>query len=80
MNDPEAEVFRKLDQVVGKRFEEGGRGRMRAKLAKWTIGALCAVAAAALVIAVIETHRLPREMPQRAAKPVTVTIVPAKPL
>jgi hypothetical protein len=31
----------------------------------------------ATIVWVIESHRLPKEMPRRADKPVAVTIVPA---
>jgi hypothetical protein len=81
MRDPAEEIARKLDQVVGKRYEPAARqdalrraGRM---LAKWLAGAFCAIAAVATIVWVIESHRLPKEIPQRVEKPVTVTIVPA---
>ena len=83
MIDRKDALRRSLDQVVGKRYEPVGEGRrLRGAgriLAKWLAGALCAVAAAATIVWVIESHRLPKEIPRRADKPVTVTIVPAKP-
>jgi hypothetical protein len=81
MLDPAEEVARKLDQVVGKRYQPAARqhGLRRAgsTLARWLAGALCAVAAVATIVWMIESHRLPKEIPQRASKPVAVTIVPA---
>jgi hypothetical protein len=77
IEDPFANVARKLDQVVGKRFEEPRPGRVRRTLLKWFVGAACAVSAAATIVIVIETHRMPRDMPRPASKPVTVKIVPA---
>jgi ferric-dicitrate binding protein FerR (iron transport regulator) len=81
--DPADELRRKLDQVVGKRFEpEEGRDKARRaarSAVKALAAAVCAVGAAATVVWVIESHRLPKDIPRRADKPVTVTIVPAKP-
>jgi hypothetical protein len=81
MLDPAEEIARKLDQVVGKRYEPAARQqalrRAGSTLARWSAGALCAIAAVATIVWVIESHRLPKEMPRRADKPVTVTIVPA---
>ena len=82
MIDPQDELRRRLDEVVGKRYEpvpqrERARGAART-LVKWLAGSACALAAVATIVWVIESHRLPKEMPRRADKPVTVTIVPAK--
>jgi hypothetical protein len=79
MRDPAEVIARKLDEVVGKRYEpvEGKLVRRAgARLARWIVGTLCAIAAVATIVWVIESHRLPKDMPQRAGKPVTVTIVP----
>jgi hypothetical protein len=81
MRDPAEEVARKLDQVVGKLYEPAANEhplrRVAARLGKGLAGALCAVAAAATVVWVIESHRMPKEIPRRAGEPVTVTIMPA---
>ena len=83
MIDPEQEVRRKLDEVVGNRYEpaveKSAARRAGRTLARWTVAALCAMGAVATILWVIESHRLPKEMPQRVEKPVTVTIVPANP-
>ncbi len=77
MADPGEEVKRRLDDLVGTQFDPiDSRAALRRRLLKWIAGALCAVAAAALIVLVIEAHRLPPNVPQRAAKPVEVTIVP----
>jgi hypothetical protein len=78
MTDPHAHVSRKLDEIVGTTYEEPKAGRVRKTLVKWLVGAVCALGAVTTIVWVIEAHRLPKEIPQRAAKPVTVTIVPAK--
>jgi len=65
---------------VGDRFAEDGRApmhRWRNRLAKWLVGAVGAVFAAALVFYLIESHRLPPAAQALPPKPVTVTIVPA---
>jgi hypothetical protein len=83
MIDPEEELRRRLDEVVGKRYEpeaqKGAARRAARALARWIVAALCAMAAVATILWVIESHRLPKEMAPRVEKPVTVTIVPAKP-
>ena len=80
MSPPEEKLERKLDEVVGKRYEpipEKDRVRRAGiMLARWVVAALCAMGAVATIIWVIESHRLPKEIPKRVEKPVTVTIVP----
>lgn len=75
MEDPFAQIGRKLDEVVGSRFEERG---VRERILKWVVAAACAAGAAGVVVWVIESHRLPpanaRPIPK---KPVVIQIVPA---
>ncbi|HEY2628553.1 MAG TPA: hypothetical protein VGI57_05465 [Usitatibacter sp.] len=81
LDDPQRQVHRKLDQVVGKSFDEDGGRRWR-KVVKWIVAAACAVGTAALVVYGIESHRLPpaaQMPPPPPPKPVTVQIIPAKP-
>lgn len=66
---------------MGERFREEARDpvrRWRERLAKWLLGAAGAVGAAALVVYLIESHRLPPAVEKAPPKPVTVTIVPVK--
>ena len=68
------QVRKRLDEVVGTRFDETRRP------AKWVVAALLAIGTVALVVYVIESHRLPSEEALKAAsqrKPVEVIIVPA---
>ena len=68
------QVRKRLDEVVGTRFDESRRPT------KWVVAALLAIGAAALVVYVIESHRLPSDEALRAAaqrKPVQVIIVPS---
>ena len=79
LEDPERDIARKLDEVVGERFPGEARDpvrRWRDRLAKWLLGAAGAVGAAALVVYLIESHRLPPAVEKAPPKPVTVTIVP----
>jgi hypothetical protein len=64
---------------VGHYQEDSGdpARRWRNRLAKWLAGAAGAVCAAALVIYLIESHRLPPDQQKPVPKPLTVTIVPA---
>jgi hypothetical protein len=78
--DPEEAIRRNLDQVVGKQYDPiDSKLALRKRLVKWFAGALFAIAAVSLVVYIIESHRLPREVPPRAAKPVVIQIVPEKP-
>ena len=75
MDDPFAQIDKKLDEVVGKRFDEPG---VRERLAKWIVAAACAIGAACVIVWVIESHRLPPENARPVAKkPVIIQILPA---
>jgi len=86
LDDPERQIKRKLDQVVGTGYheDEGHPARRRRNaVIKVIAAAACAVGAAALVVYGIESHRLPTaaqmQMQKAHPKPVTVQILPAKP-
>ena len=82
IDDPERQIHRKLDQVVGTYFDEDAKDpkrRWRKAILKWTIAAACAVGTAALIVYTIESHRLPPPAQMPPPKPVTVQIIPAKP-
>jgi hypothetical protein len=79
MHDPEAEVRRKLDQVVGTEYDAGARGlagKLRSGIVRWIVAALLALAMVAVIVATIESHRLPPEGMKVPLKPVEVRIVP----
>jgi len=84
VDDDEArEVRRRLDEVVGTRFEEARGGfasRVRHGAMKWIVAAVLAIGTAGLVVYTIESHRLPSDEALKAAaqrKPVQVIIVPS---
>lgn len=76
MNTRDSAVGKKLDEIVGTSYETPNQGGLGKLLVKALVGTLCALAAVVTVVWVIEAHRLPKEMPRPAPKPVTVTIVP----
>jgi hypothetical protein len=81
MDDPERDVAKKLDEVVGERFDEGAKGvvaRIRQNLAKWIAGALLAVGAVTAIVLTIESHRLPPENAPPPSKPVKIQIIPGR--
>ena len=75
MKDPFAQVDKKLDEVVGKRYDAPS---VRERVVKWIVAAGCAVGAACVVVWTIESHRLPPENARPVAKrPVMIQILPA---
>jgi len=81
MDDSAKDLVRKVDAVIGD-YQDGPRDRLerwRGAVLTWGVGALLAVIAAATIVLIIESHRLPKEMPKREVKPVPVQILPAKP-
>jgi hypothetical protein len=72
--DEAARELAKLDELARE-----GLGDMRFfTLRKVVFGIVCGVAAAALVVLILEAHS-PRPKAPAPAKPVTVQILPAKP-
>jgi hypothetical protein len=74
MKPPEEDIVRKLARL-DEAARRGGLRDMRHGPWKWAVGALCAIAAAATVVAVIEANKPPMGPPQ-PAKPVMIQIVP----
>ena len=81
MDDRDREIARSLDRVAGTRYEEEPDAfrRWRNRLVKGLVAAAASVAAAVTVFYTIESHRLPPPAQPAPGKPITVTIVPAKP-
>jgi hypothetical protein len=82
MDDPFAKVNKKLDEVIGTEYDEGAKGifgRLRAGAVRWIVATLLALAMVAVIVATIESHRLPppegRKIPP---KPVVIQIIPTK--
>jgi hypothetical protein len=82
MEELDRDVARKLDEVVGSRFDEDAKNparRWRNTFVKWLVAACLAVGTAALIVYTIESHRLPPAAQMPPPKPVMVQILPAKP-
>ena len=83
--EPDEEIRRKLDEVVGDRYDERGRPGIARWLArslpKWIAGVLLAAGAAAVVFEVLDRHIIAahQRKPGGPPRPVTVEILPAKP-
>jgi hypothetical protein len=84
-DDGDREIRKKLDEVVGTRFDpearEGLAGRVRRGVVRWVAAAVLAVIAASLVVYTIESHRLPTPEAMKATnakKPVEVLIIPSR--
>ena len=76
MDDPFAQVDKKLGEVVGE-FEEPGA---RARIVKWVVAGVLAIGAMCAVVWMIESHRMPPENARKLPKkPVMIEIVPVKP-
>jgi hypothetical protein len=80
MDDPNANVNKKLDEVIGTEYDAGAKGlaaKLRAGIVRWIVAAVLALAMVAVIVATIESHRLPppqgRKIP---AKPVVIQIIP----
>ncbi len=77
------DIEKKLDEVVGKRFDEERYGtasaRWRRRLLKWALGVAFAAAAAAIVFVVLDRHlKAAHDKPGTVKEPVPVRIIPAK--
>ena len=76
------EVRRKLDEVVGTDYDapqmRGFGAWLRARGMKGLLGIVFAVGAMLLIVYLIESHRLPPNIPTPAKKPVPVQIIPAR--
>lgn len=83
MRDPQEEIRKRLDEVVGTGFDERGRrwGRswIRESAPRWIAGVLVAIAMVFLVWEVLDRHlkAAHRQRPE-ASRPVIVDIVPKK--
>ena len=76
MRDPEEEIKRQLDAVVGESYEPPRR--WGATLAKWLVAAILAIAAAALVVGILDAHVMKAQKDAAKKRPVPVFIVPPK--
>ena len=76
MRDPQQEIKRQLDAVVGESYEPPRR--WKATLAKWLVAAILAVATSALVVGILDTHVMKAQKDAAQKRPIPVHIIPAK--
>ena len=76
MRNPEEEIKRQLDAVVGESYQPPRRWRVT--VAKWIVAAILAVAAAVLVVGILDFHVTKAQKDAARKRPVPVYIVPAK--
>ena len=81
MRDPQEEIRRKLDEVVGTEFDERGArwraGWLRRSLERWIAGLAIGVAMASLVWWILDSHLKAAHHPPEP-RPVIINIVPTK--
>ncbi|HWH43059.1 MAG TPA: hypothetical protein VNU21_24640 [Usitatibacter sp.] len=82
MGREEDALRKKLDEVVGTRYDERGRFGLqwlRKSLPKWLAGAVLAVAAVATVWTVLDRHlRAAHARPGSERNPVMIQVLPAE--
>ena len=76
MRDPQEEIKKQLDAVVGESYEPPRR--WKATLAKWLVFAVLAVAMAAVVVGILDTHVTKAQRDAAHKRPIPVHIIPAK--
>ena len=76
MRDPQDEIRKQLDAVVGDSYEPPRR--WGATIARWLLAAVLAIAAAAVVVGILDIHVTKAQKEAAKKRPVPVYIVPAK--
>ena len=85
MEPDREELERKLDEVVGERYDERGDAGLvrwiRASLGKWAAALALAVVAAVVVFRVLDRHMIAahRKAEEAPRRPVVIDIVPPRP-
>ncbi len=82
MRDPQEEIRKRLDEVVGTEFDERGKRWgarwLRASAPRWITGVLVAIAMAALVWEVLDRHLKAAHQKPPPDRPVVIEILPKK--
>ena len=76
MLDPKEEIRKQLDAVVGESYEPPRR--WGATILKWMVFAALGIAAAAVVVGILDAHVMKAQKDAAKKRPVPVFIVPAK--
>jgi hypothetical protein len=76
MRDPQHEIRKQLDTVVGESYEPPRR--WKATLGKWLVAAVLAVGMAALVVGILDTHVMKAQKDAAQKRPIPIHLIPAK--
>ena len=76
MRDPQEEIKRQLDAVVGDSYAPPRR--WAATLAKWLIFAVAGIAMAAAVVRILDVHVTKAQRDAAQKRPIPIHIIPAK--
>ena len=76
MLDPQQEIRKQLDAVVGESYEPPRR--WRATLAKWLVAAVLAIGMAALVVGILDRHVMKAQKDAAQKRPIPIHILPPK--
>jgi hypothetical protein len=76
MLDPQDEIRKQLDAVVGESYEPPRR--WGATIAKWLLFAALATGAAVLVVGILDAHVMKAQKDAAKKRPVPVYVVPSK--
>jgi hypothetical protein len=76
MRDPQEEIKRQLDVVVGDSYDPPRR--WAATLAKWAVFAVAGIAMAVAVVSILDVHVAKAQRDAAHKRPIPIHIVPAK--
>jgi hypothetical protein len=76
MRDPQEEIRKQLDAVVGESYDPPRR--WGATLAKWAIFAIAGIAMAVAVVSMLDVHVTKAQKDAAQKRPIPIHIVPAK--
>ena len=76
MRDPQEEIKRQLDAVVGDSYQPPRR--WSATLGKWLVFAVAAIAMAVAVVSVLDVHVTKAQKDAAQKRPIPIHIIPAK--
>ena len=76
MRDPQEEIRKQLDAVVGESYDPPRR--WAATLAKWAIFAVAGIAMAVAVVSMLDVHVTKAQKDAAQKRPIPIHIIPAK--
>jgi len=76
MLDPQQEINKQLDAVVGESYDPPRR--WAATLAKWLVFAVAGIAMAVAVVSILDVHATKAQKDAAQKRPIPIHIIPAK--